>query len=88
MSQFDVNMNDPLANGLISVNGEIRGSRWTTDTYTCVWSCLLGEGPRQELTDGVSPFEIFPEDIIEYKRLVSPMDFRAKQMATKTSREM
>jgi hypothetical protein len=66
----DVELNNPLAKGLVCVGGgKIRGYRWTCDKYICVWSCILGEGPRQELADGACPFTIFPEDIIEYRRL-------------------
>ena len=72
MSQFDVNMNNPLADGLVGMGtgGEgPRGYRYATDAYQCVWNRILSAEDIQNLADGESPFDINPEDIIEYKRL-------------------
>ena len=72
MSRFDVNMNNPLAGGLSGMStgtGGPRGYRYMTDAYQCVWNRILSAEDIQNLADGESPFDINPEDIIEYKRL-------------------
>ena len=70
MKTVDINLNNPLAVGLVGVGCHgLRGYRFTTKDYICVWSKHPGDQAIEDLNNGIHPLDILPTEIVKYKIL-------------------
>jgi len=65
--QFYLNLNHPLARGLLTFGGDIAGYQYQTAEWRCVWSVMLSEEEIEALDGEKDPFAIQPDKIVKFE---------------------